>query len=226
MSNGFPFIDIIFFACVALFIAFRLRNVLGRRTGHERPRDAQPTNSPYAGPDRDNVVPLPERDGEDDAVFGHVEDENLRNGLIAVRTADPSFDLEQFLGGAKMAFEMIVDAFARGDKDALRPLLADEVFAGFSQAIDERVAANESLTTDVVAVKTGEAVEAELDGSVANITVRFVSDQINVTRNEAGEVVDGDAERVAEVVDLWTFSRDTATDDPNWELTSTSAGEA
>lgn len=227
MSNGFPFIDIIFFACVALFIAFRLRSVLGRRTGHERQPDRQqPANSPYTAPDADNVVSLPDREGDAEAAFEHVEEGQLRDGLTAIRRADPHFDLEQFLGGARMAFEMIVDAFARGDKDALRPLLADEVFAGFAQAIDDREAAGETLETTVDQVKIAEAVDASMQGTFAHVTVRFVSDQINVTRGSDGDVVDGDPTQRAEIVDLWTFRRDTAIDDPNWELASTSAGDS
>jgi predicted lipid-binding transport protein (Tim44 family) len=221
MSNGFPFIDIIFFAAVALFIAFRLRNVLGRRTGHER-RPEAPTVTPST---RDNVVSLPNREEQAEAAFSHIDDAELRQGLTAIRRVDPDFDLEGFLMGARQAFEMIVDAFARGDTDQLRPLLADEVYAGFAEAIEQRRAAGETLETEVVAIKEADVVEAHLDGSRALVTVRFVSDQVNVTRDAEGEVVDGDPEQLAEIVDLWTFGRDTDSRDPNWELASTGVDE-
>lgn len=221
MSNGFPFIDIIFFAAVALFIAFRLRNVLGRRTGHER----RPEASTVTPSTRDNVVSLPGREEQAEAAFSHIDDADLRQGLTAIRRADPDFDLEGFLMGARQAFEMIVDAFARGDSEALRPLLADDVYSGFENAIEQRRAAGETLETEVVAIKQVDAVEARMEGTWANVTVRFVSDQVNVTRDAEGNILDGDPDQLAEIVDLWTFARDTSTRDPNWELVSTGVGE-
>jgi len=225
MSNGFPFIDIIFFAAVALFIAFRLRNVLGRRTGHER-RPEAPTVTPKT---RDNVVSLPGREEQEqeqvEAVFSHIDDDELRQGLTAIRRADPDFDLEGFLMGARQAFEMVVDAFARGDTDLLRPLLADDVYGGFADAIEQRQQAGETLESEVVAIKQADVVEARLEDSRALVTVRFVSDQMNVTRDAEGNVIDGDPEHLAEIVDLWTFARDTTSRDPNWELASTGVGE-
>ena len=221
MSNGFPFIDIIFFAAVALFIAFRLRNVLGRRTGHER----RPEASTVTPSTRDNVVSLPGREEQAEAAFSHIDDAELRQGLTAIRRADPAFDLEGFLMGARQAFEMIVDAFARGDTEQLRPLLADDVYRGFADAIEQRREAGETLETEVVAIKQADAVEARMENSWAHVTVRFVSDQVNVTRDAEGEILDGDPEQLSEIVDLWTFARDTSSRDPNWELASTGVGE-
>jgi len=221
MSNGFPFIDIIFFAAVALFIAFRLRNVLGRRTGHER----RPEASPVTPSARDNVVRMPGREEQAESAFSHIDDADLRSGLTAIRKADPDFDLEGFLMGARQAFEMIVDAFARGDTERLRPLLADDVYGGFADAIEQRRQAGETLETEVVAIKQAEVVEARLDGAQALVTVRFVSDQVNVTRDAEGTIRDGDPDQLAEIVDVWTFGRDTASRDPNWELVSTGVGE-
>jgi predicted lipid-binding transport protein (Tim44 family) len=221
MSNGFPFIDIIFFAAVALFIAFRLRNVLGRRTGHER----RPEASTVTPNTRDNVVSLPNREEQAEAAFSHIDDAELRQGLTAIRRADPDFDLEGFLMGARQAFEMVVDAFARGDSEALRPLLADDVYGGFAEAIEQRRQAGETLETEVVAIKQAEAVEARMDGPHAYVTVRFISDQVNVTRDAEGNIIDGEPDQLAEIVDLWTFARDTSSRDPNWELVSTGVGD-
>jgi predicted lipid-binding transport protein (Tim44 family) len=217
MSNGFPFIDIIFFAAVALFIAMRLRGVLGRRTGHER--RPEPPITPTSP---DNVVKLPGRDDAAETVFGHVQDPDLRAGLASVRRHDSDFDLEHFLGGARGAFEMIVGAFARGDTEMLRPLLADEVYAGFAEAIRARQEAGETLETEIVGIKTVEVVDARMDDTRALVAVRFVSDQVNVSRDAAGTILDGDPGQIAEVVDVWTFSRDTASRDPNWALVATS----
>ncbi len=221
MSNGFPFIDIIFFACVALFIAFRLRSVLGRRTGHEQ----RPEPPSVAGPSHENVVPLPGRDEPADVAFSHITDIGLREGLTAIRRADPSFELEGFLAGARHAFELIVDAFARGDTETLEPLLAGDVYGGFAQAIEQRRAADETLETDVVAIKAVDVVDARMEGARALLSVRFVSDQVNVTRDGSGAVVDGDPDQLAEIIDVWTFGRDTESRDPNWELVSTGVDE-
>ncbi len=227
MSESFAFIDIIFFAMVAAFIAFRLRSVLGRRTGSERRRTnpfltAEQKKAEQQG--TDNVVRLPDRlasqPGEE-ADFGAVRDAGLKRGLTEIRLADPHFDLDGFLQGARAAFGMIIDAFASGDKQTLRPLLADAVYGSFAAAIDAREAAGERLTTEIVSMRSCEVADAAMDGPFAKLTVRFVSEQINATRDAEGNVVDGDASQIAEVVDLWTFARDTRDDDPNWQLVET-----
>ncbi len=231
MSESFAFIDIIFFAMVAAFIAFRLRSVLGRRTGNERRR----TNPFLTGPEKkadaqtsDNVVKLPERHASQQAEesgFGAIKDAGLKRGLTDIRLADPHFDLDGFLQGARAAFGMIIEGFASGDKATLRPLLADAVYGSFAAAIDAREAAGERLTTEIVSMRECQVAEAGMDGPYAKLTVRFVTEQINATRDAEGIVVDGDASQIAEVVDLWTFARDTRTDDPNWQLVETRTPE-
>lgn len=226
MSESFAFIDIIFFAMVAAFIAFRLRSVLGRRTGNERRR-----TNPFLTAEQkkqeagsDNVVKLPDRHAnQDDAepVFADIKDGTLKKGLTDIRLADPHFDFDGFLEGAKAAFGMVLDAFANGDKATLRPLLADAVYDSFSAAIDQRETAGERLTTEIVSMRAAEVAEAVMDGPYAKLTVRFVTEQINATRDAEDNVVDGDASQIAELTDLWTFARDTRTDDPNWQLVET-----
>lgn len=223
MSEGFAYIDILFFAMVAAFIALRLRSVLGRRTGHERRR------SGGFGPARpngaaDNVVSLPERStsqAEVEASLAGLSDASVKSGLTQIRLADQRFDLQQFLGGARAAFEMIVEAFAAGDKGTLRPLLADDVYAGFEQAIDQREAAGQSFETQLTAVPAAEVVGAEMRDSLARITVRFKSEQINLLRDAEGKILDGDPHTAEEVIDIWTFERDTTSPDPNWTLVET-----
>jgi predicted lipid-binding transport protein (Tim44 family) len=223
MSEGFAYIDILFFAMVAAFIALRLRSVLGRRTGHERRRTggfgtARPNGA------ADNVVALPERSpsqAEAEASFGGLSDAGLKSGLTQVRLADHRFDLQQFLGGARAAFEMIIEAYAAGDKSTLRPLLADDVYAGFERAIEQREAAGQSFETQLTAVPAAEVVGAEMRGSVARITVRFKSEQINLLRDAEGKVLEGDPRTAEEVIDIWTFERNTTSPDPNWTLVET-----
>jgi predicted lipid-binding transport protein (Tim44 family) len=227
MSEGFQYIDILFFAMVAAFIALRLRSVLGRRTGHERRR------SGGFGPARpngaaDNVVALPDRtatQAEAEATLGDVADGSVKAGLTQIRMADARFDLQQFLAGARMAFEMIVEAYADGDKEKLRPLLADDVYRGFDGAIDQRLAAGQTLETQLTAVPAAEVVDAKLDAGRARVTVKFKSEQINLLRDAEGKILEGDPQTAEEVVDLWTFEREIASPDPNWTLVETRTPE-
>lgn len=239
MSDGFAYIDILFFAMVAAFIAYRLRSVLGRRTGLERnPLERREADARARGvdakPDADNVVSLPDRGRRpadpmaeqlpDEVSLEHVAPA-ARAGLAAIQAADRSFDLPSFLPGAKSAFGMIVDAFARGDAQALRPLLADQVFRNFKAAIDQREAAGERLETEIMAEPSAELVDATLVDRIARVTLRFVSRQINVTRDAQGRVIGGDSARPEEVTDLWTFERDVRSRDPNWLLAETATPE-
>ena len=223
MSDGFAYIDILFFAMVAAFIALRLRSVLGRRTGHERRRTGGWTGARANG-SADNVVALPDRakaSAEAERAIQDVSDEGVKRGLVEIRQADPQFDPNHFLAGARAAFEMIVGAYAAGDKNTLRPLLDEDVFEGFARAIDQRDNEGQTLETQVVEVRTSDVVEAGMIGRRARVTVRFVTDQINALRDASGTVIDGDASRSEEVIDLWTFERDTSSDDPNWTLVET-----
>ena len=206
----------------------RLRNVLGKRTGHENSQgSAYDAFSKRKSEAEDKVVPLPDRtksakDADQDADLGAPAGTTpLAAGLTQVRLADRNFDQEQFLGGAKAAFEMIVAAFAQGDAAALRPLLANDVFADFNGAIEERQRAGHVLETTLVGIKEASLIEAEMQGRTAFVTVKFVSDQINVMKDKDGEVVEGDPSEVTSVTDIWTFARNTRSRDPNWTLVAT-----
>ncbi|MBX9634766.1 MAG: Tim44/TimA family putative adaptor protein, partial [Magnetospirillum sp.] len=149
----------------------------------------------------------------------------LGEGVAAIRAADPGFSLDGFLSGARMAFEMIVDAYASGNTKVLRPLLADAVYGPFADAIAHRQQAGETLETELLGIRVVEAVDAHLNGTVAEVTVRFVSEQVNLVKDSQGRIVEGDPQRIVDVTDLWTFSRDTKAKDPNWQLTATRAAE-
>jgi predicted lipid-binding transport protein (Tim44 family) len=220
MSDGFAYLDLIFFAMVAAFIGLRLRSVLGRRTGNER-RRPDAFSPPTAQRPADNVVQLPERETPPSAKPASSPPMSTGAALSAIRQMDRGFDVDEFLQGAKTAFGMIVDAFAKGEKDALRPLLAPDVYQRFASAIDERSRRGESLSTELVAIRKAEVVGAAVEASRAKLTVRFESDQINVTRDAQGQTVDGAAAEIEQVVDIWTFERDTRSLDPNWQLTET-----
>ena len=226
--EGLPFLDIIIFAMIAAFLVFRLRSVLGRRTGHQsRPPDNMAHR--HQDPEADgNVIELPDRstgaepEFDDDAELEPAPaDDPLAGGLAQIRAADRDFDPGDFEAGAKAAFEAIVHAFATGDSGTLRALLNDDVFDNFEQAIRERLDAAETLETTVVGIKSSDIVEAGMSGRNAIVTVAFVSEQVNVTRDAEGEVIDGDPAQVTDVTDIWTFARNTRSRDPNWKLIET-----
>lgn len=227
MSDGFAFFDIVFIAMVAAFLILRLRSVLGRRTGEEN-RERWTTRAPRSAPagaerPNDNVVRLPGRDNGDSTPVAAPAGSPLEAALTQIKVADPNFDPHGFTKGAQAAFEMIVGAFAQGDTAALRPLLADEVYDNFSAAIRERQKGKRTLETTIIAIKSCDVVEARLDGRTAFVTIKFVSEQVNVTRDADGNALEGDANAVATVTDVWTFSRNTRARDPNWLLTATAA---
>jgi predicted lipid-binding transport protein (Tim44 family) len=220
--GDFPhYFDIILFAMVAAFLILRLRSVLGRRTGHERrPETFLRRAEPRGG---DKVVPLPGRAAPPPLVTAPPA-VAVAAGRERIRSADPGFDSAQFIEGARAAFEMIVSAFAAGDKARLRPLLADEVYTPFAAAIDERQAAGETLETRILRIKGIDIVEAGLAGRTARVAVKLVSEQINVLRAHDGSIVDGHPEQPIEKTDFWSFSRDTRSSDPNWVLVTTASG--
>ena len=231
--EGFPFLDIIIFAMIAAFLVFRLRSVLGRRTGHQsrppdnmaqRRQESEVEGNVIELPDRSAAGVEPELDSEpdDDEDFEPAPAADpLAHGLARIEAADPGFDRAEFEGGARAAFEAVVHAFATADTGTLRALLNDEVFENFERAIRERLAAAETLETTVVGIETADIVEASMSGHNAIVTVTFVSEQVNVTRDAEGEAIDGDPAQVTDVTDIWTFSRNTRSRDPNWKLIET-----
>jgi predicted lipid-binding transport protein (Tim44 family) len=227
MDGGFQFLDIILIALIAAFFILRLRNVLGRREGHRGPPDLPTPGKPDA--EQDKVVPLPSRrPQQEDAVEGEpldvepaAADGPLAAGLTQIRIADRAFNTEEFMSGSRIAFEIIVTAFAAGDVGTLKRFLSPEVYNNFAQTIREREQSGEVQETTVVSLREAELVEAYMAGRTAHLTVKFVSEQITCMRNESGDVVDGDPEKVNEVTDFWTFARDTRSTDPNWTLVAT-----
>lgn len=225
MGGDFHVGSIVFFAIVVLFLLFRLRNVLGRRTGQERYRDPfarrsgpPPASAPVPGTAPEGRGPVIEGTATPASESAHVP---LAAGLAQLKSADRTFDERIFLKGARGAFEIIVNAFAAGDTAALKPLLSADVYNSFAGAIQQRQAAKETHETNLMTVKDCDLMEAGLEGSTAVVTVKFVSDQVNVTRAADGKVIDGDPDRVVEKTDFWTFSRDTRSRDPNWQLVAT-----
>lgn len=222
----------IFFMVVAAIVLYQLYSVLGRRTGNERP-PVDPYSRPAndEAPSQGNVVTLPSRRVPSaqtpaanpyEAIDRAAEPGTaLNTELRRIRDADPSFDVAEFLNGAKAAYEMVVMAFADGDRPLLRNLLSAEVYGGFEASIAEREARGERMQSSFVGIDDATITAAELKEREALVTVRIVSQLISAVTRPNGEVVDGDPETVVEVRDVWTFARDTRSRDPNWKLVET-----
>jgi predicted lipid-binding transport protein (Tim44 family) len=237
MRDVFDIYTIIFLA-LAVFIFLRLRSVLGQRTGRERPPyDPYSARDPVRGAAGDKVVTLPPRGAEAAAKAAEPAEpverwkgvaqagSPIATGLDAIVAEDKSFDPQHFVAGARQAYEMIVTAFAEGDRRTLKNLLSREVYDGFEAAIREREGRGETVETRFVSIDTAEITHAELRGKVAHVTIRFVSQLVSVTRDRAGTVIDGNADKVTDVTDVWTFARDVSSRDPNWKLVATEAGQ-
>jgi len=237
MHDLFDLTTIIFLA-LAVFIFLRLRSVLGQRTGRERPpydpyspRDAVRTST------NDNVVALPPRGADVAPKPSDAEPAPPRwagiaeagsptsLGLDAVLAQDPSFDAKHFIAGARAAYEMIVTAFAQGDRRSLKNLLSKEVYDGFDMAIREREGRGDKVETRFVSIDKSDISSAEVKGQTAQVTVRFVSQLVSATRDRDGNVIDGSPDKVTDVTDVWTFARDLSSRDPNWKLVATEAGQ-
>ena len=229
--GSFDFVTI-FFLVAAVVIFLQLRNVLGRRTGQERPpfdpySKRETVEAPETG-ERGKVITLPRRDGQEEPenpyaavdAFTPVGSE-LNTSLRKIVDSDRSFDPKEFVNGARMAYEMVVVAFADGDSKTLKNLLSREVYEGFDAAISERESNGEVVKSSFVGIEKADIVSAEIKDQEVNITLRIISQLISATYDKAGNLIDGDAESVAEVNDLWTFARDTRSRDPNWKLIAT-----
>lgn len=213
-SSGFP-IDLVLFGMIAAFLVLRLRSILGRRTGYEHPPKQ------YAAPEA--VTRGPTIDGRAEPapppVTRALPDPASPEGqaLLRMQALDRSFVPAGFLDGAEKAFRMIVTAFATGERATLRNLLSDETYHAFESAIVAREAAGHLQKTEIRAIPSATVVAAELNGTIANITVRFVSDQVSITLDTNQNPVAG-TDAVTEITDLWSFERDLSKPDPAWRL--------
>jgi predicted lipid-binding transport protein (Tim44 family) len=221
---------------LAIVILFRLRSVLGTRTGNERsPLQRQREAAAKAG--EENVIqmrPRPVDTNPDESAerqarklaseieqFSH-GDAQVAAGLKAIADADPGFMPKSFLEGAKAAYEMIVTAFAQGDRKTLKNLLDKDVYDGFEGVIAQREAAGQKIDFTFVGLPKIEISEAELDKRNALLTLRFHAEVVSATRDKSGELVEGNADQVQTIADEWTFARNPKSRDPNWKLVATS----
>lgn len=250
MGEASSLINLILLA-IAVGIFLKLRSVLGRRTGEERPpfdpfsRKDKPTLSgpPHAA--NDKVVRLPQRGPaakgdivEADDTFGAYpqrppyvvndrwgglvpEGSPMAQTLSEIAQLDRHFDLQDFMSGARAAYEMIVTAFAKGERSTLKPLLADHVYQGFEGVIAGREKRGETIDQTFIGISKAELHQVDLADRRARLTVRFVSELTACTKNSDGIVIDGDPVTIRKVTDIWTFERDVTASDPNWRLVAT-----
>ena len=222
---------------IAVVILFRLRSVLGTRTGNERPPVERRVKSDTAKPVvEDTIVPIRPRgagnpDLDDDRRARKTEAEieqyskgnaELAEGFKAVVEADPSFSPKSFLDGAKQAYEMIVTAFAAGDRVTLKNLLEKDVFEGFQRAIADREAAGQKIDFTFVGLPKIDFSDAEYDKKNVLVTIRFHAEVVSATRDKDGNLVEGNADQVQTIADEWTFARNPKSRDPNWKVVTTS----
>jgi predicted lipid-binding transport protein (Tim44 family) len=234
MHDVFDITTIIFLA-LAVFIFLRLRSVLGQKTGRERPPYDYSAADSLRNASPDKVIPLPQRQVEPNKpIEGSKPVERLSGIAVpgspvakvleAIMEADKNFDPKHFVAGAKSAYEMIVTAYAEGDRRELKNLLAREVFEGFDAVIRDRESRGQTVETRFVSIDAADITAAELRGKIAQITMRFVSQLVSAIRDREGNVTEGSADKVTSVTDVWTFARDTTSRDPNWKLVATESG--
>lgn len=226
----------------AIVVLLKLRSILGQKTGHQEDlsdlfdREKQKQQEKQDGASADNVVKLPTRnqnekqDGEEkNPKLAQIDKiakprTKINKGLKEILAADPSFNPKEFLAGADMAYEMIVDAFSQGDTNSLRNLLSPEVFEGFEGAIKDRDSRGETVKSTFIGIDESEVQVAEVKDHEAHITIKFISQIVSATLDREGVIIEGDDKDIARVKDVWTFARDTRSNDPNWKLVATEAG--
>jgi predicted lipid-binding transport protein (Tim44 family) len=223
---------------IAIVVLFRLRSVLGTRTGNERSplqraqqNQPKPANDEKVTPIRPAIAPLAPVapiDVDKRAIKLEAEIDQLSHGdghvaagLKAIVDADPTFSPKSFLEGAKQAYEMIVTAFAAGDRKTLKPLLEKDVYDGFEKAIADREASGRKIDFTFVGLPKIEISEAEIDRRDARVVVKFNAEVVQATKDKDGAIVEGDAVAVQQIADEWTFARNPKSRDPNWKLVAT-----
>ncbi len=226
-------LDILIFAVIAGILIYRLNAVLGTR--HE---DDQPRPNPFASPDPTKrpvqppivlkvaLKPVAKTVAAEQLIDATANtDGRIETGLEEIAAVDAGFNAGHFVAGAKYAFETIVTAYAKGDRAALKPLLSPKLYADFDHGIAEREMQGHVLSTDIQRIKSARILEAHLGGTMSYITIDYDVEQTTVTRDKDGGVVEGSPEHITSVEDIWTFTRDTRSSDPNWILIETKTAE-
>jgi predicted lipid-binding transport protein (Tim44 family) len=232
MTDGsFASFDIVILGIIAVVAFMMLRSLFGKKTGNEETRARSRFLPPKEAPVNQRTQPQPmgETGARQPERVSSIDEfaepgSPLAQALTEIQLEDSSFDPGIFMNGAKAAYEMIISAFAAGDKKTLKPLLSDEVYGSFTKVIETRASAKETIEQTFIGINSSKVDGAALTSKIAEITVKFVSELISVTKNGDGAVIQGDPNQVFKVIDIWTFSRDMKSSDPNWHVSATSAG--
>ena len=211
-------LKIVLLCGVAVIVLYRLKSVIGTRTGYEAPPEPlRPVND-------DRVPEVLTGDPVEPETDGNALPDDQAATLAAIREAEPDFSVDRFLQGARGAYEMILMAYEEGDRKTLQSLLAPDVFSAFEAGIEAREAQNLRVDARFVGVQSAsvEAIEFDAGARIADVTIRFVGELITAVRDQENRVVEGDPNEVRRQSDLWTFSREMGASDPNWLLTATS----
>lgn len=214
-------IQLIVLAGIAIFLILRLRSVLGSREGFEKP-PVPPMGDEARPASRRNFEVI--EGGPDRDITDHVaEGSDSARALAAMKQAEPSFRVGEFLHGARAAYEMILMAFERGDLAQVKPYLAPEVFAAFSEVVENREREGLQVQSSFVGIREVVLQEARFNPAtrLAEVTVRFIGELTSVVRNAAGEIVEGNPNEIRRQRDVWTFARAMGSPDPNWQLSAT-----
>ena len=210
-------IELIILAGIAVFLFLRLRSVLGTREGFEKPR-MQPKNE---APKRDFKV----IDGGEDKDITDNVDKNSKSAeaLKSIKSEDENFTVNEFLSGARSAYEWILMSFEKNEIDEIRELLSEEVAEAFDAVVDQRVSQGLTIEAEFIGIREMKLVEATYSSNTktAEISVSFVGEMTSVVKNSSGEIVEGDSKQIKRQKDTWTFSKDIKSSNPNWLLVAT-----
>jgi predicted lipid-binding transport protein (Tim44 family) len=226
MTEEFPYADIIILALIAGFILLRLRSILGQKTDNDNPDFFQSAKTNVIK-DSDPIIQLSEKSVKSrprvelDPYSATLSEGSILHGINDIKAKDPLFNATTFIEGAKMAFEMVFDAFAKGDKQTLSALLSQEIYNDFVRHIEEREKQEQKQETTLLSVKVKDIFQAKLDKNIAQITVRFESEQVTIERGKTGEIISGDPSATQHVNDEWVFERDITSKNPNWKIIET-----
>ena len=215
-----PIIQLLVLAGIAIFLILRLRSVLGTREGFEKPKVPGPDGkSRRNGPTLEVIEGGPDRD-----ITDHVaDDSDAAKALTQMKKADPSFNVTEFLGGARGAYEMILMGFERGELAEIKPFLSEDVYDAFAGVVESRAQQGLSVDATFVGISELSLKDATFETATndAELTVRFICELTSVVRDRSGDIVEGSATAIKRQKDVWTFARTMGTDDPNWTLVAT-----
>jgi len=214
-----PIIQLLVLAGIAVFLILRLRGVLGTREGFEKPAVTRQETTTRRKPDFDVIEGGPDLD-----ITDHVEAESAAaKALAAMKRVDPDFNVTEFLGGARGAYEMILMAFENSDLDSIVPFISQDVYEAFASVVDDRQRQGLTVTANFIGISDMTLAHAEFDEATkeGEVSVRFKSEMTSIVRNAEGEIVEGSEKEIKRLVDTWTFARKMDAGDPNWKLVAT-----